>query len=170
MTEALSEAATDRELLQHYQAVRCGSLAVAFPYGWATAIVDRFELTPIPKAPAWLIGATNIDGRILPVVDLSRYGVRGQRAQRATDLASTNQHHRLLIGGLTADSGERRMGIYFDGLPQQISQPKQVLESVSSVSNAAMTQGTIVSAQGERFAIVNIDRLFEQLAAELGTL
>jgi hypothetical protein len=151
---------------QLYQGVRCGALAVAFPYGWATNIVEKFELTAIPKAPAWLIGAANIDGRITPVVDLSRYGAQGQRAQRS-ELNTMGQ--RLLIGGAGADSDDSRLAVVFVGLPQQLSR-KEGEGNTEAAEAGGMTDGFALSSQGERYAVVKVHRLFEQLAAELSTL
>ncbi len=155
-----------------FQAVRCGALAVAFPYGWATSIVEKFQLTPIPKAPAWLSGAANIDGRIIPVIDLSNYGAKGQRSHRADALTSNSVAKRLLIGGLRDNDDDNRMAIVFSGMPQQIgrTEKESVQRSSASAESGSLTEGFIVSAQGERFAIVNVSRLFEQLSAELSTL
>jgi chemotaxis signal transduction protein len=160
------------QTVQLLQGIRCGTLAVAFPYGWASTIVEKFELTPVPKAPAWLVGATNIDGRITPVIDLSRYGARGQRAERSNAGAANVSMKRLLVGGLEADQGDRRFAIAFNGLPQQIRRFSSEADSATTMGNSssAMTDGFALSAQGERYAVVNVDRLFEQLATELSTV
>lgn len=152
---------------QLYQGVRCGALAVAFPYGWATSIVEKFELTAIPKAPSWLIGAANIDGRITPVVDLSRYGAQGQRAHRSEAIV-TGQ--RLLIGGVGSENDDSRLAIVFAGLPQQLSRDEREVSVKTAETSSGMTDGFALSSRGERYAVVNVHRLFEQLAAELSTL
>jgi chemotaxis signal transduction protein len=161
-----------REERELFQAVYCGALAVAFPYSWATAIVESFNITAVPKAPAWLPGATNIDGRIVPVIDLSRYGAKGMRADRnmASNIGSTGT--RLLVGGVRAENDDYRMAILFTGMPQQIGRPVNELSvrAVANEASAAITDGVAYSAQGERFAVVNVNRLFEQLGAELSAL
>ncbi len=158
--------------VQLLQGVRCGALAVAFPYGWANTIVEKFELTPVPKAPAWLLGAANIDGRITPVIDLSRYGARGQRAERDNAGSIGTSPKRLLIGGLDNDQSDYRLAIAFNGLPQQIRRFSSEANSIPSdaSASAAMTDGFAVSSRGERYAVVNVERLFDQLAAALATV
>jgi chemotaxis signal transduction protein len=158
-----------------FQGVRCGSLRVAFAYGWSTAIVENFSLTPIPKAPSWLVGAANIDGRIFPVIDLSNYGATGARATRSSSLVSDNlKNKRLLIGGNNAGNDDYRFAVIFDGLPQQLRresvEPKSPDEAHSDASPSHTIEGLLRSAQGERYAMVNIEQLVERLSAELSTL
>jgi chemotaxis signal transduction protein len=166
---AAEQAPQQRDL---FQAVYCGALAVAFPYGWASSIVEKFQVTAVPRAPAWLFGASNIEGRIVPVIDLSRYGVRGMRAQRNERSIGDTGSHRLLIGGVQAENDEHRMAILFTGMPQQVGRNAHgsLNESHKSAAGTSITDGVAYSAQGERFAVVNVNRLYEQLSAELSAL
>jgi chemotaxis signal transduction protein len=163
---------SSNEKRELFQAVRCGALSVAFPYGWATSIVEKFQLTPIPKAPAWLSGAANIDGKITPVIDLSRYGAKGQRAQRNDASTDGSTVKRLLIGGVGNNDEDGRLAILFSGMPQQIGRSGNELlrRSNADTAETALTNGVVVSPQGERFAVVNVARLYDQLSAELSTL
>lgn len=156
---------------QLYQTVRCGDLRLAFPYGWASAIVESYRLTAVPKAPAWLMGATNIDGRVFPVVDLAYFGVSAPRAHRiATELASSKAK-RLLIGGVSDENVDNRLAIAFDDLPQQIGRKAaKFYSSSNSETSAGLTDGTLELATGERVALVNVERLTARLSAELSTL
>ncbi|MFM7331551.1 MAG: chemotaxis protein CheW, partial [Brachymonas sp.] len=77
------------------QGILCGAWALAFPFDWARQIVDEFELSPIPKSPEWLMGGVNVDGNILPVVDLARY-------LGTTAVESMPRQQRLLIGGMVS--------------------------------------------------------------------
>jgi len=54
--------AADAQLLVPAQGIQCGALSLAFPYAWARAIIEDFSLTPVPNAPAWLVGAANVEG------------------------------------------------------------------------------------------------------------
>jgi chemotaxis signal transduction protein len=166
---ASGSARQDREL---FQAVYCGTLAVAFPYRWATSIVEEFQIAAVPKAPAWLFGACNIDGRIVPVIDLSRYGVRGMRADRNDISNARPGSQRLLIGGVHADNDDSRMAILFTGMPQQVgrSVSESHREAKLNDSSTTITDGVAFSTRGERFAVVNVNRLYEQLGAELSAL
>ena len=112
------------------QGILCGSWALAFPFDWARQIVDRFELSPIPKSPNWLLGATNVDGNILPVIDLNAY--------LGNEMAVGSRQQRLLIGGLSnaqsaADTTGDAIAIAFEGLPQQIRYEQRELTYASAL-------------------------------------
>ncbi len=48
-------------------------------------VVRMVEITPLPNAPAIVMGAINVEGRIIPVVDIrARLGLP-QRAVRPSD-------------------------------------------------------------------------------------
>lgn len=88
------------------QAIDCGAFKVAVPFDWARNVVEDFDIIPAPSAPPWLVGAANVDGRIVPVVDLAAWLDTGgaQAPQRRC---------RLLVGG----HGEDSYALLFDGLP-----------------------------------------------------
>ena len=111
------------------QAITCGGWSLALNIQWANTIVDAFELVKIPRAPNWLIGAANIDGRIVPVVDLSLYFVPNA-APMVID-----RHHRILVGGKREDNAEGVAGIdsvfaiLFSGLPMQIQYTREAMDA-----------------------------------------
>jgi len=92
------------------QAVRCGSRWVAFPYGWARSAVEQLPVSRVPGAPAWLAGAANIEGRIVPVIDLLAWCRPGE----AVDADAKGS--RLLVGG----DGEDTVAVLFEGLPRVV--------------------------------------------------
>jgi chemotaxis signal transduction protein len=168
---------TGQEASQLYQAVRCGALRVAFPYGWASTIVERYTVTPVPKAPSWLVGAANIDGLIFPVIDLAHYtagsSVGARRSAHTATFDNTNSNRRrLLIGGVGVVNNENRLAIEFDGLPQQIGREVAKYQAHAHVNAnpASLTDGTVEAKSGERFALVNVERLIARLASELSTV
>jgi chemotaxis signal transduction protein len=168
----MSDIETNASATKLYQAIRCGALRIAFPYGWATAIVEKFEVTPVPKAPSWLLGATNIDGQILPVVDLAYVGASTSRVGAAPVANSANaSSRRLLIGGVEGENKDDRLAIVFDGLPQQIGREanKFAAHVHGKETGSSLTDGTVESKSGERFALVNVERLIARLSAELST-
>ena len=73
------------------QAVRCGERWFAFPYGWARTAVEQVPLSAVPGAPAWLAGAANVEGRLVPVIDLGAWTTPGRfldaRAREVTHFA-----------------------------------------------------------------------------------
>jgi hypothetical protein len=130
------------------QGIVCGPWALALSYDWARQIIENFELTAIPKSPSWLLGATNVEGNILPVVDLGMYFSPELGATSATQ---TTQ--RLLVGGMTADGAEDAVAIAFHALPQ-----REVCDAVA------------VDASGNNFLEINSERLMAALSDELSQL
>lgn len=92
------------------QAVWCGERWVAFPYGWSRKAVEQLPLSTVPGAPAWLAGAANVDGRIVPVIDLLAWALPGQ----AVDAGAKDT--RLLVGG----DGDDTVAVLFLGLPRLV--------------------------------------------------
>ncbi len=92
------------------QAVRCGSRWIAFPYGWARSAVEHVPLSRVPGAPTWLAGAANVEGRIVPVIDLLAWSLPGQA------LDAEAKGVRLLVGG----DGEDTVAVLFEGLPRVV--------------------------------------------------
>lgn len=92
------------------QAVWCGSRWIAFPYGWARSAVEQVPLSRVPGAPAWLAGAANVEGRIVPVIDMLAWGLPGH----AVDAQAKGA--RLLVGG----DGEDTVAVLFEGLPRVV--------------------------------------------------
>lgn len=110
------------------QSITCGGWSLALNMQWANAIVDTFELVKIPRAPDWLIGAVNIDGSIVPVVDLSVYFVPSAAPM------TVDHHHRILVGGKREENAEGAanegvFAILFSGLPMQIQYTREVLDA-----------------------------------------
>ena len=128
--------------------------------------MDRFELTPIPKAPAWLLGAANVDGNIVPVVDLTAY--------LSNDMPVSNRQQRLLIGGLSinqsgADSTGDAIAIAFEGLPQQLRYEPSPLTYASSLPERLreICVGVGSNAARQEFLEIDAARLVDILSEGL---
>lgn len=148
------------------QGIVCGSWALAFSYEWSRQIVEEFELSPIPKAPNWLLGSANIEGNIVPVIDLSVYF-----SPTTSQLhASTSQ--RLLVGGMTDTGADEPVAFVFVGLPQQLNYEPQELTYGGALPNQLreVCDGIANDASGRNFLEINIDRLMAVLADELSLL
>jgi chemotaxis signal transduction protein len=92
------------------QAVRCGERWFAFPYGWARSAVEQVDLSAVPGAPVWLAGAANVEGRIVPAIDLLAWRQPGQFVD------ARSKDTRLLVGG----EGAATVAVLFEGLPRVI--------------------------------------------------
>jgi chemotaxis signal transduction protein len=104
------------------QAVRCGERWIALPYGWARQAVEQAALSAVPGAPAWLAGAANVEGRVVPVIDLPAWLHAGQFTDaRAKDT-------RVLVGG----DGDDMVGLLFTGLPRLVHVTRDTSEAAAA--------------------------------------
>lgn len=148
------------------QGIVCGSWALAFSFDWARQIVETFEVSAIPKSPTWLVGAANIDGTILPVIDLAVY------FSPTTASLQTSPHQRLLVGGMTAAGSEDAIALIFNGLPQQLNYETQALTYAGALPQQLREtcDGIASDASGRNFLEINTDKLLAVLADELSLL
>jgi chemotaxis signal transduction protein len=160
-SSAPSESAIPLKLAQ---GILCGSWALAFPFEWARQIVDDYELSPVPKSPVWMLGASNIDGNILPVVDLTVY--LGSSAIQA------NTTKRLLIGGMQGADADQAIALAFTGLPQQLSYEPRALTYSSALPERLrlLCTGVASNAAGHDFLEISAQQLLSALSDELSYL
>jgi chemotaxis signal transduction protein len=147
------------------QGIVSGPWALALSFDWAHQIVERFELSAIPKAPGWLMGAANVDGNILPVVDLSQYF--------SPEVATPSAHQqRLLVCGITPGGTDDAVALVFGGLPQQLRYASQELTFASSLPPKLreVCAGVAIDASGRNFLEINGERLLAALSDELSLL
>jgi chemotaxis signal transduction protein len=102
------ETADMPEQAERAQAVHCGDRRLALLHGWARATLDQFDLSAVPGAPPWLAGATNVEGQVVPVIDVLAWISPGQHQD------ATAKGARLLVGG----SGQEMVALLFQGLPR----------------------------------------------------
>ena len=145
------------------QGIVCGQWALAFSFDWARQIVERFELSAIPKAPSWLLGAANVDGNIVPVVDLARYF-----DAELTDSPRAAQQ-RLLVGGLQGTNADDAIAFAFVGLPIQLKYRSTVLTYPSALPAKLreVCDGVAKDGRNRDFLEINIQRLKALLTDEL---
>lgn len=147
------------------QGILCSTWALAFPFDWARQIVDDFDISPIPKAPAWLLGATNVDGNILPVVDL--------RVYLGLSASHTLVKRRLLIGGMahqaTSDTTGDAIALVFEGLPQQLSYEPRALTYPGALPPRLreLCMGVCTNAAGHEYLEIDDQHLLAVLSDEL---
>ena len=145
------------------QGIICGHWALAFSFDWARQIVERFDVSAIPKAPHWLLGSANVDGSIVPVVDLTLYfGTSAGAAPAAPQ-------RRLLVGGLAGADSDEAMALVFTGLPQQIKYLPAPLTYAGALPSRLreVCGGIARDASGRDFLEINTQTLKAILADEL---
>lgn len=145
------------------QAIQCGRWSLALGFDWANTIIDQFQLVTIPKAPPWLIGAVNLDGGIVPVVDLAAYFEPGER------VTLIDRHHRLLMGGMTDGSNENAVAILFSGLPFQIQHTREPVRADVALPERLqeLCRGVARSDAGKRHFEIDTQRFIDNLSMRL---
>jgi chemotaxis signal transduction protein len=145
------------------QAIQCGRWSLALSFDWANTIIDQFELVTIPKAPPWLIGAVNLDGGIVPVVDLAAYFEPDGRT------TAIGRQHRLLMGGRTHESNENAVAILFSGLPFQIQYTREPVSTDIAMPERLrdLCRGVARSEVGKRHLEIDTHRFVENLSISL---
>jgi chemotaxis signal transduction protein len=148
------------------QGIICGSWALAFSFDWSRQIVEDFEISSIPKSPAWLVGAANIEGSILPVVDLAVY------FSPTTANLTVSPHQRLLVGRLKMDDTDEAIALLFNGLPQQLNYQSLELTYAGALpAKLREVCGAVASdASGRNFLEIDVEKLMAVLADELSLL
>jgi chemotaxis signal transduction protein len=148
------------------QGIVCGSWALAFSFDWARQIVEEFELSPIPKAPSWLLGSANIEGNIVPVIDLGIY------FSPTTANLQTPANQRLLVGGITAAGADDAVAFVFGGLPQQLNYESQTLTYGGALPDKLheVCDAVANDLSGRNFLEINVEKLMAVLADELSLL
>ena len=148
------------------QGVQCGVLSLAFNFDWARQIVDQFELVPVPRAPSWVLGAVNVNGLIVPVVDLANYfSASGLPAQLA-------RGQRLLVGGVQAEDTEAALALVFSLTPVQLEYTPQPLPELQSLPARLqeVCRGAASDDQGRLYIEIDPERLMDALSAELSVI
>lgn len=153
------------------QAISCGGWSLALNLSWTNTIIDVFELVNIPRSPNWLVGAVNVDGNIIPVVDLSVYFVPNAPSMQI------DRHHRLLVGGKRDASIESTVGtgsdsvfaILFSGLPMQIEYTRETMDETIVIPERLreLCIGTAKDSNGKTYFEMNTDRFIEFLSLSL---
>lgn len=148
------------------QGIICGHWALAFSFDWSRHIVERFEVSAIPRSPHWLLGSANVDGSIVPVVDLALYF--GTSAGAAPSAPAAPQR-RLLVGRQAGQDADEALALAFTGLPQQLKYVAAPLTHAGALPARLreVCDGLARDASGRDFLEINTQTLKAILADEL---
>ena len=148
------------------QGVQCGQYLLAFNFDWARQIVDEFDLVPLPRAPAWVLGAVNINGLIVPVIDIDNY------FSESSAPAQVQRGQRLLLGGVQAEDAESALAIVFSQTPAQLDYDAQPLTDLSALPLRLqeVCKGLAMTEQGKSYIEIDPQRLMHALTAELSII
>lgn len=161
--QALPAPAVGRKLAQ---GIHCGDFSVALGFDWARQIVDQFELVPIPRAPSWVLGAVNVNGLIVPVVDLATYFAHSPVP------AQLQRGQRLLIGGVQDEDSENALAVVFSQTPTQLDYQTCPWPDLQALPMRLQEVCSGAASNDERQFYVEIDpvRLMDALSAELSVI
>lgn len=109
-----------------------------------------------------MVGAANVDGNIVPVIDLAVY------LGSSNTLPDTAQK-RLLIGGVYGAEADQAVAIIFAGLPQQLNyEPRQLTyRSALPERLRELCSGVASNAAGHDFLEIGAPQLLAALSDEL---
>jgi chemotaxis signal transduction protein len=148
------------------QGIRCGSFSLAFSFDWARQIVDQFDLVPIPRAPAWVLGAVNVNGLILTVVDLSTY------FSETAVPAQLLRGQRLLVGGVQDEDTDGALAVVFSQIPTQLDYETRSWPDLLALPMRLqeVCSGAASDDQGQAYIEIDVQRLMDSLSAELSVI
>ncbi len=117
----------------------------ALPLPQVERIVHVVEITPLPKAPDVVIGVVNVQGRIIPVVDIRKRFRLPRREMNLNDKIILSQ------------TSKRSVGIMVDSVVNVIEYPKQeVIIPEKILSGIGYVEGVVKLEDGLTL-IHNID-------------
>ena len=146
--------------------IGCGLWQLAVDAQWTTGILDSYVLQAIPRAPQWMVGCTNVDGILVPVIDLLLLLDPATASARGV-----GQRPRLLLGSHSPGDNEEAIGLLFTGLPQQVA----ITRSALPVSFEAppllrgMARGLAEAPDGRTTIELDTHRLIDHLIRQLNT-
>lgn len=111
--------------------------------GWGPA-------TPIPHAPADVIGVMNLRGTVIPIIDLAN----------KLGMKSTEPNARSAI--VVAEVGGMAMGLVVDRVSDILTIPESKLQPVPEISDSSgmkYADGIIAQAEG-MICFLNLERMF----------
>ena len=148
------------------QGIVCGKLSLAFTFDWARLIVDSYELVPLPRAPGWVLGAVNINGAIIPVVDLENYFFDYAQPAQA------ERGQRLLVGGVNAEDSEAAYAVVFSQTPVQLEYATAGIDIREALPARLLDvcRGLATDDRGKKYLEIDPEQLVEAMSIELAVI
>lgn len=114
-----------------YVRIKVGAEAYAVPVGHVLEIAELGTVTPVPGAPAPVLGLRSLRGQLLPVVDLAAL----------LGVARTAAPARLLV----TEAAGQRAGFAIDEVTEVGEMPEPTEETSSSLlAGATLTGGELI--------------------------
>ena len=88
-------------------------------------IIRMQPITSVPNGPAFVVGLTNLRGRVIPVMDL--------RARFSLDVSEPSRRSRIVV----AEMGEHTVGLIVDAVSEVLRISPSMVEPPSSLVTSA---------------------------------
>jgi len=88
-------------------------------------IIRMQPITSVPNGPAFVVGLTNLRGRVIPVMDL--------RARFSLDVSEPSRRSRIVV----AEMGEHTVGLIVDAVSEVLRISPEMVEPPSSLVTSA---------------------------------
>jgi chemotaxis signal transduction protein len=144
--------------------IACGPWLLVVDSQWTNGILDSYVLHPIPRAPLWLVGYTNVDGILVPVLDL--FHLLDPAAAKAGHVDSEVS---IRLGSHSPGDNEEAIGLLFTGLPDQLSFTRTPLPPsfVAPPLLCRMALGLAEAPDGRMAIELDTNRLIDHCISQL---
>jgi purine-binding chemotaxis protein CheW len=137
---------------QEFFCFKVGELRLGVPSDTVLEVFRAGRLTPLPRAPAFVLGVTGHRGQVLPVLDLLRFLGKGE--------ARVGERTRLFVGSsgpyVTAVVADAVIGL------RRILAADILPPPVGGDASAEHLMGVVQpSSRGEGLALLNFSRLLQ---------
>jgi purine-binding chemotaxis protein CheW len=127
---------------------KVGTLSFGVPSESVREVFRAASLTPLPRAPGFLLGVTGHRGEVLPVIDLLRLLGKGE--------ARIGTRTRLFVGV----SGKRVVALATDGVVGLKRLPlDQIQPTPAGAEHSEFMLGVVAPEQGEAMVLLDLDKL-----------
>jgi purine-binding chemotaxis protein CheW len=133
---------------RHLMIVGLDDRQYALPLSAVERVVRLVEITPLPEAPASVLGVINVQGQIVPTLSLRRCLHLPERALRLSD--------QLIIACI----GQRTVALVADAVLDIVEPPEGAVTSAPAVLSAIERVDGVVKLADVLVPILSLDALF----------
>ena len=131
----------------HFVGFRLGGQLDALPLDHVVRALRMVAVTPVPEAPPWVVGAINLHGRVIPVVDL--------RQRLGQPVREPHRDDRLLI----VETVERTMALIVDKVTEVLEVPGHQVGSPPDPLSQSRPLAAVLRRDGDLILVLEVTRL-----------
>jgi purine-binding chemotaxis protein CheW len=128
---------------------------VSVPIEEVVEITSNRDITPVPKAPSFVIGVMNLRGKIVPVIDLKEHlGIPSSITEEVY------KNNKIVI----LDTTKGEVGVIVDQIVGSIKFPETEIlpEPIGTIGIDVKFISGVVQLDGELLIILNIESIFNK--------